>query len=43
MNVEPRPWENKDLKDTAITIKSMDIEHMNENLSPNGHQISRKR
>ena len=43
MNVEPRPCTLKDLKDTAITIRSMDIDILNADPNPSGHQTSRQR
>ena len=43
MNTKTRPYAHKDLKDTNITIRSMNIEHMNVNPNPNGHQTSRQR
>ena len=38
MNVEPEPQRYLNLKDIAITVRSMDIEHLNIDLSLHGHQ-----
>ena len=43
MNVEPRPWTHKDLKVIAKTIKSMDIELLNVDPNPYGHQTNQQR
>ena len=41
VNVEPRTSPHKNLMAIATTIRSMDIEHMSADLSPNGHLTSR--
>ena len=43
MNEEPRPCTHKDLKDISITVRSMDMELLNVDLNPCGHQIGKQR
>ena len=43
MNVEPRPSTLKDLKDTIITIGSMDIELLSADANQNGYQTGKQR
>ena len=43
MNVGLEPSGHQDLKDTATTIRSMDIEPLNVDPSPHGHQESQQR
>ena len=43
MNIGPRPWVHRYLKDIATIIRSMDIKHMNAYLMPSGHQTSKQR
>ena len=43
MNVEQGPCMHKDLKDTATTIRSMDIKILNADPNPCGRQTSWKR
>lgn len=42
MNVESRTQAHEYLKDTTITVRSMDINHMIVDPRLNGHQISRQ-
>ena len=43
MNAELGPYIHKDMKDIAITIRSMDIELLNADPNPCGHQTGKKR
>ena len=43
MNVELEPSLHQDLKVTATTIRSMDIENLNANPGLCGHQTNKKR
>ena len=43
MNAEPRPWIHKDLKDTAKTVRTMDIKLLNGDPNPCGHQTGKQR
>ena len=43
MNVGPRPWELKDLKDTTTIVRIMDTKYMNADLRPSGHQSNKQR
>ena len=43
MNTEPEPCMHQDLKVTATIVRNMDIEPLNVDLNPYGHQISQQR
>ena len=43
MNAELGPCIHKDLKDIATTVRSMDIELLNVDPNPYGHQKNQKR
>lgn len=43
MNVEPRQCTHKDVKDISTTIRTMDIEILNVDPNPCGHQTGKQR
>ena len=43
MNVELGPFKKKDLNDIATTVRSMDIDLLNTDPNPCGHQTSQQR
>ena len=43
MNVEKWPWMHQDFKNIAKIVRNMDIESLNIDPSPCGHQTSQKR
>ena len=43
MNVELKLWMHQDLKVTTIIVRNMDIEPLNVDPNPRGHQISQQK